>query len=50
MDLQRKQYQQKSLFTKVAELLLTTVIGLLTALIFYVVLLAYLYIIEKGML
>lgn len=50
MDLQRKQYQQKSLFTKVAELLLTTVIGLLTALIFYVVLLAYLFIMEKGML
>lgn len=50
MDFQRKQYQQKSLFTKVAELLLTTVIGLLTALIFYVVLLAYLFIMEKGML
>lgn len=50
MDLQRKQYQQKSLFTKVAELLLTTVIGLLTALIFYVVLLAYLFVMEKGML
>lgn len=50
MDLQRKQYNQKSLFTKVAELLLTTVIGLLTALIFYVVLLAYLFIMEKGML
>ena len=50
MDLQRKQYHQKSLFTKVAELLLTTVIGLLTALIFYVVLLAYLFIMEKGML
>ena len=50
MDLQRKQYQQKSLFTKVAELLLTTVIGILTALIFYVVLLAYLFIMEKGML
>lgn len=50
MDLQRKQYQQKSLFTKVAELLLTTVIGILTALTFYVVLLAYLFIMEKGML
>lgn len=50
MDLQRNKYQQKSLFTKVAELLLTTVIGLLTALIFYVVLLAYLFIMEKGML
>ncbi len=50
MDFQRKQYQQKSLFTKVAELLLTTVIGLLTALVFYVVLLAYLFIMEKGML
>lgn len=50
MDLQRKQYNQKSLFTKVAELLLTTVIGLLTALIFYVVLLGYLFILEKGML
>lgn len=50
MDLQRKQYNQKSLFTKVAELLLTTVIGILTALTFYVVLLAYLFIMEKGML
>lgn len=50
MDFQRNKYQQKSLFTKVAELLLTTVIGLLTALIFYVVLLAYLFIMEKGML
>ena len=50
MDFQRNRYNQKSLFTKVAELLLTTVIGLLTALIFYVVLLAYLFIMEKGML
>ncbi len=50
MDFQRNKYNQKSLFTKVAELLLTTVIGLLTALIFYVVLLAYLFIMEKGML
>lgn len=50
MDFQRNKYQQKSLFTKVAELLLTTVIGLLTALIFYVVLLAYLFVMEKGML
>lgn len=50
MDFQRNKYQQKSLFTKVAELLLTTVIGILTALTFYVVLLAYLVIMEKGML
>lgn len=50
MDFQRNKYQQKSLFTKVAELLLTTVIGILTALIFYVVLLAYLFVMEKGML
>ena len=50
MEFQRNRYNQKSLFTKVAELLLTTVIGLLTALIFYVVLLAYLFIMEKGML
>lgn len=50
MDFQRNRYNQKSLFTKVAELLLTTVIGLLTALVFYVVLLAYLFIMEKGML
>lgn len=50
MDFQRNKYNQKTLFTKVAELLLTTVIGLLTALIFYVVLLAYLFIMEKGML
>lgn len=50
MDFQRNKYNQKSLFTKVAELLLTTVIGLLTALTFYVVLLAYLFIMEKGML
>lgn len=50
MDFQRNKYQQKSLFTKVAELLLTTVIGLLTALIFYVAVLVYLFILEKGML
>lgn len=50
MDFQRNKYQQKSLFTKVTELLLTTVIGILTALTFYVVLLAYLFIMEKGML
>ena len=49
MDLQRKQYQQKSLFTKVAEWLLTVLLGTLLGIFALASVVCYLYIIEKGM-